>query len=328
MSVIDDFDQRDDHETIYRDLTADDARPETDDTGVGLETGRRAADSRTPHPDFETVAREADNRPAVTPVRCAKVTDDRMRCNECSKFVSFEEGDPEIDLSLEDDTKPVVTGTARIVLNCGECSTELKEANFDVEIDLSELFNSDGDKADWSFELVSQEGTMTDRMETTDKNGKPIKNPRFMRHMYGIDIGVDIRGNRTEDGKQVARIEHGTFSEEGAGVRDGGTSMSRSPTKWGTIPGVQSVRIGTSFTVDQLTEQERYVIEEIARVGIMPSGEKDPIGHKITILGHPFCVTGYATRAEFLAAVAAAGLSVAEFDRCPQHYHFLRVSTD
>lgn len=56
-----------------------------------------------------------------------------MRCENCSKFVSLELQDPEIeDLELHDDGS--LTGEVRIVRNCAECGSEMKEARFEVNV--------------------------------------------------------------------------------------------------------------------------------------------------------------------------------------------------
>lgn len=63
-----------------------------------------------------------------------------MRCPDCNKFVSYDAAEPERDeLSVvqptEEDPKAQATGSVRIVLNCAECGTELKDAEFDVKLD-------------------------------------------------------------------------------------------------------------------------------------------------------------------------------------------------
>lgn len=71
------------------------------------------------------------------------------------------------------------------------------------------------------------------------------------------------------------------------------------------------------------------VAEEIARVGILPSHQLDPIGSIRVLAGQPFRVTGYATREELLEAVRREGLPEPEaFALIPGDIHFLRVSTD
>lgn len=72
----------------------------------------------------------------------------------------------------------------------------------------------------------------------------------------------------------------------------------------------------------------QHIAEEIVQVGIMPSAKLLPIGHKVSINGQPFVVTGHATREEFIGTVRAANLPNPErFDSIPVPY-FLRLSTD
>lgn len=71
------------------------------------------------------------------------------RCPDCNKFVGLEMQDPEdVDLdvssTLDGETLNLsITMTARIVRNCAECGTEMKEAsleaNEEVEVDASDL---------------------------------------------------------------------------------------------------------------------------------------------------------------------------------------------
>lgn len=81
------------------------------------------------------------------------------------------------------------------------------------------------------------------------------------------------------------------------------------------------------YSLDEM--QDLYVAEEVARVGIVPSSDKDPIGFQFTLAGQRFAVIGYATREEFLEAVVRAGVESPEsFEQCPMNMYFLRVSTD
>jgi hypothetical protein len=59
-----------------------------------------------------------------------------MVCPSCNKFCAFEAQEPEADgLDIEGTT---VTGSVRLVLNSECCSEEMKEANFDVDLDLQD----------------------------------------------------------------------------------------------------------------------------------------------------------------------------------------------
>jgi hypothetical protein len=94
-----------------------------------------------------------------------------MRCPECSKFVAYDDGtDPEVD-SVEVDEDGNVSGNVRIVLTCAECSTELKEATFDIEGSISETFKlaHTGDE-DGNHELEVEDNgdfTLESRQEST-----------------------------------------------------------------------------------------------------------------------------------------------------------------
>jgi hypothetical protein len=58
-----------------------------------------------------------------------------MRCEQCQKFVSYDDStDPEVN-NLEVDDAGRISGEVRIVLTCDECSTELKEASFEIDFE-------------------------------------------------------------------------------------------------------------------------------------------------------------------------------------------------
>jgi len=57
-----------------------------------------------------------------------------MRCEGCNKFVSYEQLEPEVN-GLEY-RNGYVEGDVRIVLACGECGTELKEAELPLSVEV------------------------------------------------------------------------------------------------------------------------------------------------------------------------------------------------
>lgn len=158
-----------------------------------------------------------------------------MRCPDCNKFVSFDsEQEPELDLTVDDEG--VVTGTARIVNCCEQCGQELKEATLDVEIDLSADFMAHIDdvllrthkklmnvtaearkavEREHRPELLSEEGSRTDRTQTKDRHGRPIKRSRYMRRYYGADVTVTVGCTTCSDRKTGGSFElTGTESVE------------------------------------------------------------------------------------------------------------------
>lgn len=114
-----------------------------------------------------------------------------MRCPDCRKFVSYGEQDPETNLEVDADGH--ITGEIRIVLPCGDCGTELKEATFQVEVDAEVESPEDlpGDHAH-SFTL-EEDLTSTSDLQHTDRHGRPIRYRRYMRTLYGASATFSIR---------------------------------------------------------------------------------------------------------------------------------------
>jgi hypothetical protein len=70
-----------------------------------------------------------------------------------------------------------------------------------------------------------------------------------------------------------------------------------------------------------------HAAKEMIAVGIVPSLHPRPKGYQFWIGSQPVVVTGHATKAEFLEAVQAAGIT-GRFETLPENFHFLRISTD
>jgi len=120
-----------------------------------------------------------------------------MRCPDCNKFVSFDaDTDPEIDCDVDEDGH--ITGSVRIVNQCAECGSELKEANFDVDVNVEDKLHDHWKANGWKgkgaapeghreLDLSDDSGSRTERTQTTDRHGKPIKSHRYMKHFYGAE---------------------------------------------------------------------------------------------------------------------------------------------
>lgn len=116
-----------------------------------------------------------------------------MRCPDCNKFVSQELQDPEVnDLTI--DGSGNVMADVRIVAACADCGTELKEANLQIEEDLSDTLagHLDGDEGEHSLEIEEEGVESIDDYKTTDRHGKPIKNPRYQTHLYGARVDFKV----------------------------------------------------------------------------------------------------------------------------------------
>lgn len=113
-----------------------------------------------------------------------------MRCPDCQKFVPYDtDVDPEGELDFDGAR---LTGTYTRTLTCGECGTELKSADieFDIAVDaLKDEACKDGETHDWD---VDAEATPSTEMQTTDRNGKPIKSSRYMKTLYGVEVSGKV----------------------------------------------------------------------------------------------------------------------------------------
>lgn len=136
-----------------------------------------------------------------------------MRCPDCNKFVSNDaESDPEVE-EIEITEEPTaavppnaeegsgavdshpgqVTARVRITVNCAECSTELKEHNFETEAELPEaVVDHVGEGHELSVEEESSE-----RTERSEGKG------RGTRQFYGYQLTAKVTcscGKLGEDG--------------------------------------------------------------------------------------------------------------------------------
>jgi hypothetical protein len=128
------------------------------------------------------------------------------RCNDCNKFVGFEQADPEDNLDIEAGDRDTATGiqTAtingdiRIVLQCSECGTDLREANIDV--DESVEFTHEPKDCDGDLEIDVDSDSSNDRYEGKGRGAK---------HFYGADVEVTISCSKCK-----ATVSHSFSVEE------------------------------------------------------------------------------------------------------------------
>jgi len=116
-----------------------------------------------------------------------------MRCNDCNKFVSFDSDvEPEISVDV---SGTIVSGDARIVNNCADCGTELKECSFDIN---EEIPGADAHECDGELSVEVEGAGRTDRMEDKTRTGKPIKHSRYMKHLYGAEATFKVVCDKCE----------------------------------------------------------------------------------------------------------------------------------
>lgn len=109
-----------------------------------------------------------------------------MRCPDCNKFVAYDiEVEPEVT-SLEIDEDGHVTASVTRTLGCGECGTELKSAEIELEGDNDDV--TEHLKREGTHELIIEDESVepTDR---TDGKGRPA---RYTRTYYGVRLSYRV----------------------------------------------------------------------------------------------------------------------------------------
>lgn len=122
-------------------------------------------------------------------------------CSGCNKFASISEGatvDVE-DSRIEEDT---VTVEVRVPLESVCCGEVMAESRMTWEREVTEEDHKceaplDPDQERYSVDDAN--ATFTTEVQTTDRNGKPIRNPRYQRTYYGAAIEVTVRCNACGD---------------------------------------------------------------------------------------------------------------------------------
>jgi len=128
-----------------------------------------------------------------------------MRCDQCNKFTSFDSDvDPDVSIDI---SQGAISGEVRIVNQCADCGQDLKDASFlidenvDDEIKTHEESKPKG--TEHVYEVSFDDASRTDRMENKTRTGKPIRNPRYMKHMYGAEGTIVVRCSCDEAGDPV-----------------------------------------------------------------------------------------------------------------------------
>lgn len=129
-----------------------------------------------------------------------------MRCPDCNKFVSYDEPQCEVNSVELDET--LVRASVTVQLNCQDCGGTLKDAEIEAEAEIRHECKPEAERdKDWKPEAdykpddgesqyeVESDGDAegTNRMETKDRHGKPIKSSRYMKSFYGFTLESEIK---------------------------------------------------------------------------------------------------------------------------------------
>lgn len=118
-----------------------------------------------------------------------------MRCPDCTKFVSMETGDPEVN-NVEVDDSGHVTAEVRIVRNCADCGTELKSADFTLEGDVDAEFADAHSGEGHTLEAEEGDSEATERSEGRG---------RGLRSFYGVELQVNVKcGCKAEEADETS----------------------------------------------------------------------------------------------------------------------------
>lgn len=106
-----------------------------------------------------------------------------MRCPDCNKFVSLETETEEPTLELNGS---IVSGECHVSRNCADCGTELKAADFilemDVREDMPDCFKEDGQP---------QEGHDVD-VKSSEVDSIEEGGGRYAKSYYGVSVAFTL----------------------------------------------------------------------------------------------------------------------------------------
>ena len=124
-----------------------------------------------------------------------------MRCQSCNKFVP--NGDPEVNIENgEDFETELVDGKliitcqpkVRVMIPCGECGQDLKDTTLNLDMETEHVCDKlPKEEPEGGINIEgSLEAEPIDDFKTTDRHGKPIKNPRYQAHLYGASVTATV----------------------------------------------------------------------------------------------------------------------------------------
>jgi hypothetical protein len=134
-----------------------------------------------------------------------------MKCPDCPLITAHDDADPETEDVEDSEGSQEITVTVRRIRVCSDCGTELKEAQLEItgtptftgptdkngkqkfkDYDPDHCPHRKGDEAGpCEFEWEAPDAENTDRVQTKDRHGKPIKRSRYMTTYYGVSVTVE-----------------------------------------------------------------------------------------------------------------------------------------
>lgn len=125
-----------------------------------------------------------------------------MRCPDCSKFVSYAD-EPEVEIDSEDVSGDEYTVSFSVKLVCGECSTELKQADLEGAHTLDHDCRVVDEDEYPDVTIESSEIEYTERYQDKDRHGKPITRSRYQKHYYGAKVTATLECQKCSEQFEV-----------------------------------------------------------------------------------------------------------------------------
>jgi hypothetical protein len=125
-------------------------------------------------------------------------------CSSAGKFAGYDDAEAEVDSEALDDMNLAID--VRVYRPCAECSQEVAEYTFNLEQmvehecdppEPSAEPRHDDPEEDPELTLESVDVEATDSYQTTDpRTGRKITNPRYQKHMIGVQATANIQCER------------------------------------------------------------------------------------------------------------------------------------
>jgi hypothetical protein len=134
-----------------------------------------------------------------------------MRCTTCNKFRGQDtSNEPEVDLDVDDEG--VVIGTVRVVNSCDDCGEEMRGADFDVEIDLSDAVTAH----EGACHRGGEDFGLTIESEDVERTERRFRG----RQYYGFSLSVTVKCSCNRELNDDGHAVPGSTEFEGSAESD------------------------------------------------------------------------------------------------------------
>ena len=154
-------------------------------------------------------------------------------CSSVSKMAGFDDHTAEID--SDDVTDEEVILSVHLVRPCAECGSDADEAVLDFNLPIEhqcpdeEWDEKSGEPKpeyeetldDRTYDLGNVEAEPDENVERTDRHGKPITNPRYMKRLLGAQVSANVTCSRCGEEIELTDSEYIPASSFDGGSQTG-----------------------------------------------------------------------------------------------------------